>query len=257
MPICESNAENPTGKGRSCVFCGEKETYSRFFPLGKNKTRLYCHCRVCGGIFCARDYLSSPAGEKERYLLHENSVCDEKYLGMLKGFVSRVLKTPGVNAFPGMRILDFGCGPSPVLAYLLREDGYAAYGTDPFFFPEGWPEYSRLEISPGSFDLVLCHECAEHFHFPGKTFSEMASFVKPEGFCAVSTRFIPPAGSSFPDFFEKWWYRMDFTHVAFYSYTAMEKAVSGTGLKAVFPVAGNDPGGEGECGDLMVFRKES
>ncbi len=255
--------ENPGEWCRPCVFCGEKETRFRVLPLGKKESRLYVFCPSCGGIFCGKEYLPSFEKERERYLLHKNSATDEGYRSVLEGFLSSVLGVLGTVNPSALRILDFGCGPSPVLVNLCRERGWSAFGFDPVFFPGGCPESFSGEIRPGIFDLVLCHECAEHFHSPVKTFSEMSSFIKPEGFCAVSTHFVPPVRTGekqdgkiipcFPDFFEKWWYRMDFTHVSFYSSGAMEKTAFMAGLEPVCPVFREKNNGTGA--GFMIFKK--
>lgn len=251
-----------------CVFCGERNLVSRRFPLGRQKSRRYVLCLSCGGISCAAEDLPGRDRERERYLLHNNRPEDSGYREMLGAFAERVravcrhcgiLDWPaaagGVSA-SGFPVLDFGCGPVPVLAALLREQGWAASGLDPLFFPDGWPE----KTADGSrFSVVLCHESAEHFHAPRRTFARISAFLQPGGVCAVSTRFLPdfpvPAagasGADFPAFFSQWWYRMDFTHVSFYTRKAMVRTASFSGLQAVFP----DPAENCSRIPFLLFQK--
>lgn len=276
--------ENVSGRMHgSCVFCGGAEVYRGVFPMGKSVERRYWICASCGGIFCDKTCLPSLEDEKKRYLLHENGGDKADYVALLEKFVSSVLNVVSPSYSTGVLLrklrlnaLDFGCGPSPVLLSVLRGRGFRAYGTDPLFFPDVFPDEPSAGVEsigggcpprPGGFDFVFCHECAEHFHLPLKTFARMASFLKSGGICAVSTYFLPPppehhaadepppggaASGVFPPFFKGWWYRMDFTHVSFYTYAAMEKTAATAGLKRLFPPGG---GAALDTRRLMVFEK--
>jgi len=102
------------------------------------------------------------------------------------------------------RILDFGCGPGPVLVELLRRRGHDAVGYDPFFAPD-------TDLS-SPFEIVFCTETAEHFRSPRDSFAQLASLVIPGGTIALMTSLHAGAGK-----IGEWWYVRDETHVSFYS----------------------------------------
>lgn len=107
------------------------------------------------------------------------------------------------------RVLDFGCGPGPVLVELLSRRGHDAIGYDPFFAPDA--DLSR------PFDIVFCTETAEHFRSPRDSFDQLTELVKPGGTLAMMTSLHPG-----PERVGEWWYLRDETHVSFYSLRTFE-----------------------------------
>ena len=102
------------------------------------------------------------------------------------------------------RVLDYGCGPCPVLVDLLRRAGYDAVGYDPLFAPDA--DLSR------PFDTVISVETFEHFANPRAELHRIASLLRPGGHLIITTLFHHgPAG------IPNWWYARDKTHVSFYS----------------------------------------
>lgn len=119
----------------------------------------------------------------------------------------------------GGTALDFGCGPQPVLAGLLRERGYTAEAYDPLFFPEeGYREKS--------FDLICLTEVLEHLADPMETLRELKERLADKGVLAVMTLFHP----NDPEKFQKWWYRRDATHVSFYTEKTLGKMTERLGM---------------------------
>ena len=107
-------------------------------------------------------------------------------------------------------ILDFGCGPGPALAQMLRDSGYKMDLYDPLF----WDDNSALEKS---YDFVTCTETIEHFSNPASDFALLDSVVKDEGVLAVMTSILYKEV-----IFEDWYYKLDPTHVSFYTPSTME-----------------------------------
>ncbi len=208
--IMEKNAE-------FCRFCG-------FFATNavRVRDRHYARCERCGGITLNREFLPAPEAERARYDLHRNSLADPGYRAWLEGFLDDAFRGMGTrdgSASASVRtVLDYGSGPEPALVTLLRERGLDARGWDPYYAPAGGSP-------PDSADLVTCLEVAEHFFEPARSFADLASRVRPGGWLAVGTRTVPDTP------FERWWYREDSTHVAFWTERAFELCAADTGLQ--------------------------
>src|SRR5690606_26178152 len=117
--------------------------------------RPYCRCGNCRLTFLAPGFLPSPEAEKAEYDLHENDPADPGYHRFLGRLVDRML--PLLPA--GASGLDFGCGPGPAIAAMMREHGHDVVNYDPLYAP------ARDNLSR-QYDFVTCTEAAEHFHRP-------------------------------------------------------------------------------------------
>ncbi len=209
-----------------CRFCGFSGT-----TVLTVRDRSYARCAECGGITLDREFLPDHEAEKARYDLHRNSLADTGYRAWLEGFVDdtfrriaahRSLGAHGVTEAGKIRtVLDYGSGPEPALVALLRERGFDARGWDPYYAPD-----MSAGPSPdhGTADLVTCLEVVEHFYEPAKSFADLAAAVRPAGWLAVGTHILPDTP------FERWWYREDTTHVAFWTERAFELLAAEHGL---------------------------
>ena len=103
---------------------------------------------------------------------------------------------------PGMKALDFGCGPGPAMGLLLAEFGIETHVYDPIYAPE-WPD--------GGFDLIFSTETFEHFHHPAESIAAITTLLNPGGVLAVMTLLWTDE-----ERFGKWSYTRDSTHVCFY-----------------------------------------
>lgn len=107
---------------------------------------------------------------------------------------------------PGARLLDYGCGYSPVLSSIARGRGYAVRSWDPYFLPDTSP----LEQT---YDIVAVCEVIEHIAAPAPAFSTMRNLLEPGGILAVRSSLHPASW----DAFFRFWYIRDRTHVSYYS----------------------------------------
>lgn len=131
-------------------------------------------------------------------------------------------------------VLDFGCGPGPVLADLLAEDGFSVDIYDPYFFPEK-PYIEK------KYDLITSTEVFEHLQSPFTEITKLLNHLKTGGYLAIMTSFHP--GS---DKFKDWWYKWDPTHITFYNVNTFKEIAKMFSLKLVF-----------EDGDkYCLFKKE-
>lgn len=166
----------------------------------------FLRCDECTLIFKDPVTRLTMNEEKKRYQTHQNSMENEGYVKFLRPVVDQVLKH-----MPGRaRILDYGCGPGPVLAELLQNEDFKMFRYDPFFYPHGLENLPRL-------DAVTCTEAAEHFFFPYKEFETMFSLMKPEGSLFLMTD-IYRENTDITD----WYYTKDPTHVCFYAESTLQ-----------------------------------
>lgn len=138
------------------------------------------HCPRCEFIFKDKEDILEEEEELKRYLLHENSIEDERYLDYFQKFIDGTI---GKYQLSGNKVLDFGSGPEPVLAYLLE----TKYNMDVdiydiFFAPEKVYEGKK-------YDLITSTEVVEHLEDPIKYFSLFNSLLKEDGYLCIMTLF--------------------------------------------------------------------
>jgi len=180
----------------------------------------YWRCPVCGARFL--DPAQRPGREAERtcYTDHRNEPDDPRY----RRFLSKLAGPLMARLAPGSAGLDFGCGPGPALAAMLREAGHSVALYDPVFAPDPAPLAAR-------YDFVTCTEVAEHFHDPAGEFDRMGGLLRPGGWLAVMTCFQTEDAR-----FAGWHYRMDPTHVVFYRAETLAHVAAARGWSCTVPV---------------------
>ncbi len=164
--------------------------------------KIYHYCEACEYIFLDSEYFLSATEEKKVYSLHENSIENSGYVAMFERFLKPVLPL-GTS---GRDVLDFGCGPGPVLAQLLEQKGYKSSIYDPCFFPD-------TKVLQKRYDLIVSTEVFEHLSDPLRVTETIAGLCKPGGTIAVMTRHHDNDRNSFAS----WYYRNDPTHIGFFT----------------------------------------
>ncbi len=180
-----------------CILCGSEAER-------REDNRRFFHCPVCDLIFQERNSLPDWQDEKERYEGHENTAENEGYVKMFKEFIKKAID-PFIENPDKLQVLEFGCGPGPVLAMLLKEKGMEVDLYDPFFYPE------KVYLGE-KYDLITSTEAFEHFFAPAEEIEKLVDHLKQGGILAVMTKFHENAEQ-----FTDWWYIRDTTHVTFYS----------------------------------------
>tara|TARA_R110000850_G_scaffold167702_1_gene292742 strand:+ start:467 stop:1114 length:648 start_codon:yes stop_codon:yes gene_type:complete len=183
-------------KSPSCPLCNilldETKTIESF-------GREFLSCHHCSLIFTSAQSLPDGISEKSRYENHENNIEDEGYVKFLNQAIEPALSYLNTSS----RILDFGCGPQPVLSQLLQRMGHQCENYDPFFYPI---------LPSGQFNIIFSTEVFEHFHHPDKELQRVTDLLAPDGLLVIMTEFYQDS-----EHFSKWWYTRDFTHVSFYN----------------------------------------
>ena len=181
-----------------CSLCNSDET-----EIWTADGKSYRSCSSCGLVQALPEFFPDRVKEKERYLHHNNTLENKGYVKYLEDFIASAI-SPFVKR--GSRILDFGCGPVPVLTSLLEKKGYDAVPFDPYFYP-------GKEWKKESFDSVVSVEVFEHLKNPLNAVEEISQVLLNSGILTVRTLLHNGNRSSFG----RWWYRQDFTHITFYS----------------------------------------
>jgi SAM-dependent methyltransferase len=190
-------------------------------PYHADELGEYYRCDVCDLIIVSRPPLAA-AAERERYALHRNDPDDAGYVAHLRRLADPVIAATR----PGARGLDFGCGPTLVLADLLTRSGRPTAGYDVHFFPDSLPLQQ-------TYDFVVASEVVEHLSDPRGGFDLIAQLVRPGGVVGIMTQLHTPAIA-----FDEWWYRRDPTHVTFYSERTMHWIARDRGWSLSLPSPG-------------------
>lgn len=200
-----------------CPLCFDSNTV--FYHQDNKRTYIQCQC--CKLVFVSPEFLPSTGAEKSEYDKHENSFEDDGY----RTFLSKLLTPLSIYIKPGSSALDFGCGPAPVLAELLKEKGLEVSIYDPFYA-------DNIEILEQSFDVITCTEAIEHFHQPAKEWSLFNSMLKPNGILAIMTKRVLSK-----ERFKQWHYKNDPTHVSFFSEATFNYLAQKDTLSVEFPAS--------------------
>ena len=181
------------------------------------------HCVQCEGVFRDPTEFPGEKEEKERYLSHNNDLADRRYLNFLKKLTTTLY--PFLS--PGMKGLDFGCGPVKAMEYLftheegLRELMATIESYDPYFFPVPC-------MAPQRYDFILASEVVEHLFDPSRAFEAFREWLRPGGLLAIMTQTRKEERD-----FLSWSYRRDPTHVFFFHEKTLQWVSQHYGLSLI------------------------
>ena len=180
---------------RPCPLCGGAAR--RFLS---EAGRDYLRCGTCALTFVPAEQHAEASRERARYAQHRNSPDDPGY----REFLDRLLAPLSARLPPGARGLDYGCGPGPAASTMLRERGFEVTDYDPIFLNDA-TALSR------TYDFIVATEVLEHLRRPADDLARLDGLLKPGGLLGATTCVLEDDAA-----FADWWYRKDFTHVAFY-----------------------------------------
>lgn len=180
-----------------CPLCAGNAISSYF----SDRRRPYLNCGRCGLVFVPPEHYLSRDAEKAEYALHQNDIADPGY----RSFLSRLTNPLTGRLSPGAHGLDFGCGPGPALAHMLRESGFEVALYDSIFVPEE-------SVLQASYAFICATEVVEHLHHPGRELDRLWSLLQPGGWLGIMTKLVRDQTA-----FASWHYKNDPTHVCFFS----------------------------------------
>lgn len=185
----------------ACPLCNTPST--AFHDDGK---RPYFQCPDCELVHVPRAWQLDSQAEKAVYDQHENQVQDPGY----RAFLSR-LADPLLERLPASsRGLDFGCGPGPALAAMLREQGHEVALYDLYYAP-------HEEVFKQQWDFITATEVVEHLGQPRVELERLWQCLKSGGWLALMTKRVTS-----PQAFATWHYKNDPTHISFFSESTFE-----------------------------------
>lgn len=167
--------------------------------IQKISTHFY-DCLVCRALVREETSLLSPDDEKTQYELHNNDVNDKRYQEFTSPITAHILE----HFTEKDKGLDFGCGPGPVIASMLKDRNYDISLYDPFFS-------SGKESLARKYDYIACCEVFEHFYRPGEELRRLSGLLKPDGELLIMTLLYHDDID-----FNSWSYPRDPTHVILY-----------------------------------------
>ncbi len=196
-----------------CILCKNQQVRS----YHQDKKRSYLACELCGLIFVdPKDYINTEK-EKKRYDQHQNLEENQGYLN----YLTPAIKLIKNEIEAGSTGLDFGSGPNPVLAKNLEALGYKMslfdlyYTNDPSVFKK-------------NYDFIVSTEVIEHLSQPEKELDRLWSLIKKTGSLIVMTQLSDGID------FEKWHYKNDPTHIAFFNQKSLNYLADKWGAKIYF-----------------------
>lgn len=200
-----------------CKICGGETSIIRHEKSGVD----YHRCSVCDFIYKDPAAVITPEQELYIYDQHNNSIEDPRYVRYFKDFIDNAIMSQRIDGYEG---LDFGSGPSPVLAMILERDYHFKMDIYDLFYA---PEKVYLEKK---YDLITTTEVVEHFMDPMAYFKLFRSLMKENSLLAVMTQFHPKSNKTFL----KWHYIRDDSHISFYSHETMRKIAELLELEIVY-----------------------
>ncbi|MGI5309991.1 class I SAM-dependent methyltransferase [Rheinheimera sp. WS51] len=198
-----------------CPLC---QSNTRFFC--QDKLRAYWQCQNCTLVFADRNALLSAQDELKQYQLHNNDLNDLGYRQFLQRLAQPLQQHLATPALSG---LDYGCGPGPLLAKMLQQQGHTMAIWDPFFAADD-------KVLSQQYDFITCSEAIEHFIQPAIEWQKWQDLLKPKGVLAIMTKRYTCLEA-----FQNWHYKTDPTHVSFFSEQTFRFLADRDGYKLHFP----------------------
>ncbi len=180
-----------------CPLCSHRQAR----PFHRDRQREYFRCRICRLVFVPPGYHLAREAEKAEYDRHQNPTDDPGY----RRFLSRLFRPLQARLAPGSRGLDFGAGPGPALAAMLRAAGHDVAIYDPFYAPD-------QAVLDARYDFITASEVVEHLRRPGPDLDRLYRLLTPGGLLSIMTKRVIDR-----ERFARWHYIRDPTHVCFYS----------------------------------------
>ncbi len=185
-----------------CILCNSTDIQHFYKDTSEHYASDYYQCQNCRLIFAPPKDRPSRDDEFARYETHENDPKDEGYrnfLGQLFHPLSELLE-------PKSKGLDFGSGPGPTLNLMFEEEGHSMRIYDSFYDDDS-------SVFEETYDFITATEVVEHLFHPGKELEQLWSCLRPGGYLGIMTKIAQDD----KEFFANWHYRLDLTHVTFYT----------------------------------------
>ena len=186
----------------TCILCYSPDINHFYADTSEHYASDYYQCQRCRLIFAPPKDRPNATEELDRYDTHENDPTDEGY----RNFLSHLFTPLNDRLPPNSYGLDFGCGPGPTLNLMFEEVDHRMEIYDPFYA-------DNESVFDQQYDFITATEVLEHLFHPGKELERLWECLNPGGYLGIMTKIAEDD----PDFFADWHYRLDLTHVTFYT----------------------------------------
>jgi hypothetical protein len=188
----------------------------------KKGIKTWHRCTRCDYIFLDEALHLTAEDEYKVYQNHQNSITDARYVAYFRRFIDAAIIS--CMSVSGAKGLDYGSGPSPVLATILARDyGIPMDIYDLYYAPE------KIYLNR-QYDLITSTEVVEHLADPLACFRLFKSLLNHNGLISIMTLLHPPED----DEFLKWWYIRDPSHRSFYTRSTFEHIGAIVGLEVIY-----------------------
>ncbi len=192
-----SYLENTSSEDTACPLC----CCRNLSLYHRDPHRHYEQCALCALVSVPQCYHLPRDDERAQYDLHTNSPDDQGY----RQFLSRAAGPLNERIAPRSRGLDFGSGPGPTLPVMLEEYGHSVSLYDTHY-------YADVRVLQDRYDFITATEVVEHLASPGEELERLWGLLLPQGWLAVMTKLVISQAR-----FRHWHYRLDPTHISFFS----------------------------------------
>jgi hypothetical protein len=201
----------------NCPICHSNKTAM----IRQRNSKTYYSCSVCEFIFLDPVFRLQLDKEKDRYLMHENSIENQDYVNFLGKMIVQLEQVTIKMDRENIKILDYGSGPVPILQKLLLRKNFDVDIYDPIFA-------LNKSVFNKKFDVILLNEVIEHFFDPMSELNQIKNILVSNGSVLVQTQ-LHQGQMHFQD----WWYARDTTHVSFFNMKTLEFCRSQVGFSSV------------------------
>jgi len=185
-----------------CPLCSSS-SYKLFYTDLKHE---FYECNTCKILFRPQSNILNSKKEKERYDAHENTIHNDGYINFVKPITNFILE----NYLPKNKGLDFGSGPSSVIAAEVFKQNYKMDSYDLYY-------HNNSELLNNKYDYISACEVIEHFKEPYKEFTQLFSMLTANG-CLVCKTDIYNSSIDF----KSWYYKNDPTHITIFQKESFE-----------------------------------
>ncbi|MDZ7680971.1 MAG: class I SAM-dependent methyltransferase [Fodinibius sp.] len=203
-----------------CILCDATDIIHFYEDTSETYASDYFQCQRCKLIFAPPKDQPAPEDEFARYQTHENDPADEGY----RNFLSQLFNPLEAKLAAGSKGLDFGSGPGPTLNIMFEEAGHQMNIYDPFMM------MTRLFFDE-QYDFITATEVVEHLFAPGAELKRLWNCLRPSGYLGIMTKIARDDRAHFAD----WHYRLDLTHVTFYTQDTFEWLAGHWNASVEFP----------------------
>ncbi|MGM0545571.1 MAG: class I SAM-dependent methyltransferase [Bacteroidota bacterium] len=185
-----------------CILCESDNIQLFYKDTSEHYASDYYQCQICQLIFAPPKDRPERDEEFARYETHENDPTDEGY----RNFLSQLFDPLNKLLAPNSEGLDFGSGPGPTLNLMFEEAGHHMRIYDSFYDADD-------SVFDETYDFITATEVVEHLFHPGRELERLWECLRPGGYLGIMTKIAEDD----VNFFADWHYRLDITHVTFYT----------------------------------------